>query len=152
MKLVTVTSTDLIREKLEPLSKTWEQSGEFWPLDSCIKTMASSEKVLSAAAEIDHVWRGWYLAVKQGDEWELLFIYCDQAFRGQKIGRRLLEHLVTKAKHENTESSIFLEVRKNNLPAIKLYESIGFVQIMTRPNYYKNGDDALVYKLEVKRI
>lgn len=152
MKLVTDASHDLIREKLATLSESWEKSGEFWPIDSCLKTMASSEKVLSAAAEIDCVWRGWYLAVKRGDEWELLFIYCDQAFRGQKIGRRLLENLVNAAKRESPESSIFLEVRRNNLPAIKLYESIGFVKIMTRPNYYKNGDDALVYRLEVKRV
>jgi [ribosomal protein S18]-alanine N-acetyltransferase len=43
-----------------------------------------------------------------------------------------------------------LEVRPSNPPAIRLYESMGFVRVGVRKNYYQatNGrEDAWVYKL-----
>ena len=41
---------------------------------------------------------------------------------------------------------IFLEVRKNNLPAKRLYESEGFNLISERKKYYKDGQSALIYQ------
>ena len=36
--------------------------------------------------------------------------------------------------------TIFLEVNSKNLPALKLYENIGFKKIGIRKDYYKNSD------------
>lgn len=45
-----------------------------------------------------------------------------------------------------------LEVREHNLPAIKLYESFGFVPCGRRKSYYSNPiEDAIVYELEMKK-
>jgi ribosomal-protein-alanine N-acetyltransferase len=39
-----------------------------------------------------------------------------------------------------------LEVRENNLSAIRLYEKFGFEKISVRPHYYSNGDDAIIMR------
>ena len=40
----------------------------------------------------------------------------------------------------------FLEVRKSNVPAQRLYEKFGFCKIAVRKGYYENGEDAFVYQ------
>ena len=39
---------------------------------------------------------------------------------------------------------VVLEVRKSNIPAIKLYECMGFKVVGERPKYYKDGETALI--------
>jgi len=42
-----------------------------------------------------------------------------------------------------------LEVRASNMPAIALYEKLGFTQIGRRKNYYRNPkEDALILRKE----
>ena len=43
---------------------------------------------------------------------------------------------------------IFLEVAANNLPARRLYEQDGFVQIGMRPKYY-DGQDAIMMRKDI---
>ena len=59
---------------------------------------------------------------------------CAQA-RRQGIGRALVLALCTRL-HEKDITSLTLEVRESNEPAIRLYESLGFAQVGRRPNYY----------------
>ncbi len=40
-------------------------------------------------------------------------------------------------------NKIYLEVRKKNLPAISLYEALGFTRLAERKNYY-GDDDAII--------
>lgn len=44
-------------------------------------------------------------------------------------------------------SSVMLEVRSDNVPAITLYETFGFEAISRRTNYYGSGIDALMMRL-----
>lgn len=41
---------------------------------------------------------------------------------------------------------IWLEVHAGNLPAISLYESLGFQLCGERPNYYRDGSKALLFE------
>lgn len=59
---------------------------------------------------------------------------CAQA-RRQGIGRALVLALCARL-HEKGITSLTLEVRESNEPAIRLYESLGFAQVGRRPNYY----------------
>jgi len=49
--------------------------------------------------------------------------------------------------------SIFLEVRRSNIPAIGLYEKLGFNHVGERRNYYSAadgaGEDALIYRYDL---
>jgi ribosomal-protein-alanine N-acetyltransferase len=56
---------------------------------------------------------------------------------------------VTEAKRQS-DLRVLLEVRRSNLAAQKLYESIGFVTTTIRKGYYSdNGEDALAMSLEL---
>ena len=44
----------------------------------------------------------------------------------------------------------FLEVRTTNEPAIKLYLKAGFCSQQTRPRYYPDGEDALIFRKDLK--
>jgi ribosomal-protein-alanine N-acetyltransferase len=64
--------------------------------------------------------------------------------RGQGLGSRLLQAVIAEAARLGA-SYATLEVRRSNLPAIRLYERAGFSQAGVRPNYYsKPIEDALV--------
>ena len=47
------------------------------------------------------------------------------------------------------DSHVSLEVRKSNLPAIKLYSDFGFEMMGEREQYYPDGEDALVMTKEI---
>jgi ribosomal-protein-alanine N-acetyltransferase len=68
------------------------------------------------------------------NEAELLNLAVDPAQRRKGVAASLLLALT-----EQTSGDVFLEVAENNLPAIALYDSLGWEQIGLRPGYYQNG-------------
>jgi len=64
-------------------------------------------------------------------------------YRGQGVGRTLLERAVEVLESVDA-GSVKLEVRITNEAAISLYRSFEFEHRRTIPNYYGNGEDALV--------
>lgn len=81
--------------------------------------------------------------VKIIDEINIMNIVVKKDKRKLKIGSKLLEEIFKIAKQVNAKV-ITLEVNKNNIPAIKLYQKYGFKQIGLRKKYYNNTDDALL--------
>ncbi|BBX04366.1 ribosomal-protein-alanine N-acetyltransferase [Mycolicibacterium moriokaense] len=76
-------------------------------------------------------------------EYEIHTIGVDPDYQGQGIGRRLVQELLEIA----SDSVVFLEVRTDNVPAIALYESFGFVNVGLRRRYYRaSGADAYTMK------
>jgi len=62
----------------------------------------------------------------------------------------LLLTRVLLAARQQSLTRVTLEVRKSNLPAQKLYESLGFVTSGLRKGYYSDdGEDALAMTLEL---
>jgi ribosomal-protein-alanine N-acetyltransferase len=63
------------------------------------------------------------------------------------VGRRLMEHALAEAAAEGA-SLVYLEVRRSNLPAIHMYQQMGFEIVGERKKYYQdNGEDALLMTL-----
>jgi [ribosomal protein S18]-alanine N-acetyltransferase len=80
------------------------------------------------------------------EECELLMIFVDGASRRRRYGARLvaaaLQAGVTRGAHV-----AFLEVAVDNMAAIALYRSLGFVEVGRRRGYYRRpagGVDALL--------
>lgn len=82
------------------------------------------------------------------DEADISNIVVNKNFRNQKIGSSLLEALIDLAISFNIKI-INLEVRKSNVPAIKLYEKYGFEVCGIRKNYYNNTEDAILMKKDL---
>ena len=60
-----------------------------------------------------------------GNEVEICEFYVEPFFKGQGIGRKLLEHVIAESK-ESGKSRIFLWVLEENLSARRFYEANGF--------------------------
>ena len=76
---------------------------------------------------------------------DVINIAVDKNYQGKGIGKKLLQYVI-----DNTEAEkIMLEVKENNIAAIKLYESMGFKQIHVRPNYYEGNIDALIMERSI---
>ena len=86
------------------------------------------------------------LALTAGADAELLTIATDPAARRGGLGRQIFRALDADALKRGLERWV-LEVARNNLPALGLYKSEGFVEIGVRKGYYKTRQgvvDALV--------
>ncbi len=91
------------------------------------------------------------LALEAGADAELLTIATDPAGRRAGWGRRIFGALDAQAQSRGLERWV-LEVARNNLPAIRLYKSVGFMEIGVRKAYYRTRDglvDALVMSRRV---
>ena len=85
------------------------------------------------------------------DEFEINTVYLDPTYRGQGLGRYLMNALFETATKERIRR-IMLEVRSQNKIAIHLYQSIGFIEIARRQNYYSNPvDDAIIMEYFTKK-
>jgi ribosomal-protein-alanine N-acetyltransferase len=83
------------------------------------------------------------------DEAHLLTLSVTAGWQQEGWGEKLLQHFLCLAK-EHHARSLFLEVRKSNLGAARLYERIGFTRIATRSGYYPamgGREDAIVMEL-----
>jgi len=83
------------------------------------------------------------------DEASLFNIAVDPAWQRRGVGRQLLQHLIDELINRDVLTR-WLEVRASNLPAIALYEQMGFNQVSRRTNYYPTAsgrEDALMMAL-----
>jgi ribosomal-protein-alanine N-acetyltransferase len=83
------------------------------------------------------------------DELHVLKIAVTPAQRERGIASWLLNHCFTKGARQGA-NSVYLEVRRSNIAAIKLYEKLGFWEIGRRPSYYPDSnEDALVMMKDI---
>ena len=117
-----------------------------------------SENVLQG--ELNNPLALWLVAMENGvvigyvgaqivpDEADMMNLAVDAKYRRQGIGKALVQHLVSMLK-ERAVRSLTLEVRVSNLPAVSLYEGLGFQTVGRRPNYYqKPKEDAFILRKE----
>ena len=81
------------------------------------------------------------------DYGEILDVLVAPSYRNKGIASKLMENALRHSK--KITNNIFLEVRQSNQSAISLYKRFGFKQISTRKNYYKDGEDALIFEKEL---
>jgi [ribosomal protein S18]-alanine N-acetyltransferase len=94
---------------------------------------------------------GFALWMQGGDEAHLLNIGVGRDWQGRGYGAQLLRHVIGGARRAGA-TSMFLEVRPSNLPALHLYRSFGFAEVGRRKAYYpapppQPREDALVLRL-----
>ena len=83
--------------------------------------------------------------IRLAQEAELLRIAVLLERRGRGWAQKLLKESCEALVHQGIQR-IFLEVRVSNLPAIGLYEAMGWKRYGVRSAYYRNGEDALLFQ------
>jgi ribosomal-protein-alanine N-acetyltransferase len=95
---------------------------------------------------------GYFVAMKGVDEVHLLNITVAPEYQGQGWSRLLLDALAIWARGQGAEW-LWLEVRVNNLRALRVYEAHGYRRVGLRKDYYPapNGkrEDAIVMSLRL---
>ena len=71
-------------------------------------------------------------------------------YRRRGIATQLLTKAKEKAKEEHNAIECFLEVRVGNIPAISMYEKLGFSKVKRNYGYYKDGEDAWVMAVAIE--
>lgn len=119
-----------------------------WSLKSYEEAF-SSDNALIMVAESDGVLAGFSVFYLMAPEAELPDIVVAEDFRGNGIGRFLLEKSFEELKNRDV-NTIFLEVRVSNLTARKLYENTGFEEIGKRKYFYSNPvEDAICMRIDL---
>ena len=95
---------------------------------------------------------GFVLSRVVADEAEILSIGTDANLQNNGLGCRLMQAAIGEASQRGAEK-MFLEVDENNIPAVRLYQKIGFQTVGKREAYYDNGGEtrsnALVLELKL---
>ena len=98
------------------------------------------------AAEDESGLIGYLVCARYDEVWHLMNVAVVTENRRQGVASELIDRLFEEA---GSDARFTLEVRVSNLPAIAMYEGIGFRSAGRRRSYYHdNGEDALIMWLE----
>ncbi len=127
-----------------------------WSAAAIAELMASSGVHLLMAhlvAGEDDVPVGFALYRSIAGEAELITLATLPEYQGRGVARALMKEMISHLEGGGAEK-LFLEVRADNLRAVKLYSDLGFEKIGKRSNYYKTRSgshiDALCLALFLK--
>ncbi len=86
---------------------------------------------------------GYIMVYCKNTEAHILNFAIDIPYQHRGYGKKLLKNTLYEV---GLKTAVFLEVRKSNLSAIKLYSDFNFEDIGLREHYYSDGENALIMK------
>lgn len=118
-----------------------------WSQNSVASELSNPLSLWLVAANGDEI-AGYVGSQSVMGEADMMNIAVKPSFRRTGLAERLVMELIDRLK-SNGVHSLTLEVRASNMPAIGLYEKLGFVLVGRRPGYYRNPrEDALILRKE----
>ena len=91
--------------------------------------------------ETDEIVIGYIVFWLMFDECQVLNVAVDFPYRGLGYAKELIRAAAKEGGQKNVKR-VVLDVRKTNLPAVQLYQGLGFVITQVRKGFYSNGEDA----------
>ena len=118
-----------------------------WSANSIASELENKLAFWLVATEGDRV-AGYIGSQTVMDETDMMNVAVHPDYRRNGIAEALVNDLVENLKKMGSHC-LTLEVRASNMPAITLYEKLGFSEIGRRKNYYRNPrEDALILRKE----
>lgn len=115
-----------------------------WSEDSYVREIGSNEASIYFVAEKEDMILGfagiWLIA----DEGHITNVAVRPEYLRKGVASTLLRHMLENIKNRGCTTQT-LEVRKSNMPAVRLYEGLGFVEEAVRKEYYDDKEDALIF-------
>lgn len=111
------------------------QFGEAWSISQLSGSLTLDGSFARQAIDNADSIVGFTLSRHVAGEAELLLVAVDPQLRQRGIGRRLIEQVADDARQRSAHT-LFLEVRENNNAARNLYQSLGFIDVGRRADYY----------------
>lgn len=119
-----------------------------WSKETFIKELTGNKFAHYYTLALENYIVGYFGMWIVEDHAQITTIAVDGNYRGKKFGAFLLEFALTLAASYHVDV-VSLEVRVDNEPAIRLYESFGFNYGGIRKDYYGPGMDANVMWVKV---
>jgi len=126
--------------------------------EECFNSDAWSRQAFEKEFNLDYSYRfvleeegeiiGYAVVWQIYDEATIMSIAIKKDRWGKGYGKRLMEFLIEYFK--GMVSRLVLDVRRSNIRAIRLYQSLGFKIISERRGYYSDGEDAFQMTLELE--
>lgn len=114
-----------------------------WTREQLGESLQSGQYLFLVAEEDGQV-AGYAGLLRVMDEGDITNVVVDEAYRGKGLGTRLMAALLEEGRGCGMKE-FTLEVRVSNQRAIRLYESLGFVQEGVRKRFYERPvEDALI--------
>ena len=104
-------------------------------------TKPYSHFLLLTDDETDEAIAGYLVCWLMFDECQILNLAVDLPYRGMGLAKLMVRKAVHLALQKGIKK-VVLDVRKSNLPAIHLYQSLLFGITHIRKGFYGNGEDA----------
>ena len=114
---------------------------EAWSLNMIADELSIEEEKNTWVIDIKGIICGYYMIRTYNQECHLMNIAIEKSCQRSGLANTMMQHLL---EIYAINSTIYLEVKKGNFPAINLYLKIGFREIFERKNYYRDGSTALV--------
>ena len=114
---------------------------EAWSLNMIADELSIEEGKNTWVINLKGIIRGYYMIRTYNQECHLMNIAIEKSCQRSGLANTMMQHLL---EIYAINSTIYLEVKKGNFPAINLYLKIGFREIFERKNYYRDGSTALV--------
>ncbi len=125
--------------------------GRQWSSRAFEESLQQTYTFFYVAESPEHSIAGYCCIERLYEDAEIVNVAVHPQLRRTGIGAEMLREAIEKEREAGTRS-IVLEVRKNNLPAIRMYEKAGFIQIGLRKNFYEfPTEDAVVMQLLMKQ-
>jgi [ribosomal protein S18]-alanine N-acetyltransferase len=115
-----------------------------------LEQLLSDRSVIAHRALNGQALAGFILSRFAAGEAEILSVAIDPSRRGKGLARALLDLHMRRLAGLGVRA-IFLEVGKDNMPALKLYRRAGFREVGQRPGYYPQGPSGAVTALVLRR-
>jgi [ribosomal protein S18]-alanine N-acetyltransferase len=115
-----------------------------------IERMLSDRNVVAHRATMGQTLTGFIFSRLAAGEAEILSIAVSPVRRGRGVARALLNLHMRRLAGLGTRA-VFLEVGKDNPPALSLYRRAGFREVGQRPNYYQQGRTSPVTAVVMRR-
>lgn len=121
---------------------------DFWNETTFEKELSSTNSYYIVAKENNEIVG--FAGIKYVlDEADIMNVVTKKSKRNLGIATQLLNELIHFAQQENIKK-LTLEVNEKNLPAIHLYEKLGFKKIAERKKYYQNTYDAFIMQITLE--
>ena len=108
-----------------------------------IESLITDRSKKCLAAELGGKVIGYAGAETVLDECNIGNVVIDKEFRGRGFATVLMSRLLDELKKSGI-SKVFLEVEHDNVPALALYDKLGFTKYGHRRDYYGQGKDAVL--------
>jgi ribosomal-protein-alanine N-acetyltransferase len=129
----------------------WCREEKFWTFDQVLQVTSRAGSLVKLAFTPERRCIGVVLCDVSHDEAEIWYVYTIPDARCWGVGKALLEAVVSTLRQKPWIAALLLEVRLSNVKAIALYEKMGMNRISVRKRYYANGEDALVFRLDLQK-